>query len=558
MTDFSQSDWDENDAGNTGTSPNGVAGSYSPSSVAPIIRAIRGASKRSWVRANPIYTTTGTGAAYVLTYVAAPVAYQKGEIYRVFAHADNTGAATMNVNGLGAKSLLTQHGKALEAGMITAGSVIEFVFDATSFVLISNEKSKPTFLTTATIAASGANTATLNFSANSVVRAAAAANTAGGFSVTLRNANNAVVRTLTIPETGSMSLGSDTVWTSGNDGAGSTLDADLLDGQQGTYYLNAANLTGTLANARISGSYDGIDTLTANRIRLLSTSDASETSTAHGLQIGLDTGTNVIIDNNELMARNNGALSAFYINASALGIAADSVYVNDTANIVMHKGNDGAGSGFDADLLDGQQGTYYLSLTNATGTLPNARVSGAYDGITTLSMTGALTITNSAPSIIMSDTTSGSYNTRIIVDSNNWYLQKQADGATAWTTFMQFEMDTTNAYANGSQILTAANHAHLAIGTTAASAQSAIGINSALVGSLSAGIAANGIGSYAFAQRTGGTGGYALGATIAGSNLTPSSVGDQSGSLSGTWRCMGFITSGATAEGSRSLWLRIS
>jgi len=34
------------------------------------------------------------------------------------------------------------------------------------------------------------------------------------------------------------------------DGAGSGLDADLLDGQQGSYYLNAANMTGTFADAR--------------------------------------------------------------------------------------------------------------------------------------------------------------------------------------------------------------------------------------------------------------------------------------------------------------------
>ena len=37
-----------------------------------------------------------------------------------------------------------------------------------------------------------------------------------------------------------------TVWHAGNDGASSGLDADLLDGQQGSYYTNAANLTGTL------------------------------------------------------------------------------------------------------------------------------------------------------------------------------------------------------------------------------------------------------------------------------------------------------------------------
>lgn len=35
-----------------------------------------------------------------------------------------------------------------------------------------------------------------------------------------------------------------TIWHSGNDGAGSNLDADLLDGQQGSYYLDLANTTG--------------------------------------------------------------------------------------------------------------------------------------------------------------------------------------------------------------------------------------------------------------------------------------------------------------------------
>ena len=35
------------------------------------------------------------------------------------------------------------------------------------------------------------------------------------------------------------------VWTSGNDGSGTGLDADLLDGQEGSYYLNYNNLTGT-------------------------------------------------------------------------------------------------------------------------------------------------------------------------------------------------------------------------------------------------------------------------------------------------------------------------
>ena len=39
-----------------------------------------------------------------------------------------------------------------------------------------------------------------------------------------------------------------------NDGAGSALDADLLDGEHGSYYRDAGNLNaGTIPNARLSG-----------------------------------------------------------------------------------------------------------------------------------------------------------------------------------------------------------------------------------------------------------------------------------------------------------------
>ncbi|MDX3929090.1 MAG: hypothetical protein QHC90_25230 [Shinella sp.] len=84
---------------------------------------------------------------------------------------------------------------------------------------------------------------------------------------------------------------------------------------------------------------------------------------------------------------------------------------NDTATGFVHNGqtvwtagNDGAGSGLDADVLDGQQGSYYRDLANSTGTLPNARISGAYDGITTLGMSGLLTINTAGEAIRLNST----------------------------------------------------------------------------------------------------------------------------------------------------------
>lgn len=50
------------------------------------------------------------------------------------------------------------------------------------------------------------------------------------------------------------------------------------------------------------------------RLRITRTTDATLSSTGHGFQVGDTTGFNVICDNNEIMARNNGAASSFSIN----------------------------------------------------------------------------------------------------------------------------------------------------------------------------------------------------------------------------------------------------
>ncbi len=138
MTDLSQNDWKELDADNTQPSPNGVAGGYSPSSVAPIIRSIRGSLKRFYNQANPVYTSTGTGNAYVLTFEAAPAGYSKGIVYRFWAHATNNGASTLNINSLGARAIVSGFdGSPLIAGAIVSGRMVEVVYNGAAFELLS-------------------------------------------------------------------------------------------------------------------------------------------------------------------------------------------------------------------------------------------------------------------------------------------------------------------------------------------------------------------------------------------------------------------------------------
>jgi len=161
--------------------------------------------------------------------------------------------------------------------------------------------------------------------------------------------------------TGGVTVNGFSVWHPGNDGAGSTLDSDLLDGQHGSYYLSLSNSTGTLPDARLSGSYSGITQISLSRIRLSSTLDASPTSTGHAFQIGSDSGENLIIDSNEIMARDNGAGTSLYIQYGANCTTGD---FTKNGLPYWHPGNDGAGSAMDADTVDGLHASAFAKLAD--------------------------------------------------------------------------------------------------------------------------------------------------------------------------------------------------
>ena len=68
--------------------------------------------------------------------------------------------------------------------------------------------------------------------------------------------------------------------------------------------------TGLAENLRVDFS----GTTTTPKIRLTSTADASITSTEHGFQVGTTDSANIIADGNEIMARNNSAVSELNLN----------------------------------------------------------------------------------------------------------------------------------------------------------------------------------------------------------------------------------------------------
>ena len=97
---------------------------------------------------------------------------------------------------------------------------------------------------------SGTNNPYIRFKENSTDKALIGWHSDGYFKIT-NNEDSSTLRIKDLLEFSTDSSTFYTVWHAGNDGVSSGLDADLLDGQEGSYYTNATNLgSGTIPNGR--------------------------------------------------------------------------------------------------------------------------------------------------------------------------------------------------------------------------------------------------------------------------------------------------------------------
>ena len=99
----------------------------------------------------------GSDDAYTITLSPAPTSLVTGQRYHFQANTINTGAATLDINGLGAKAILKNHDVVLVDGDIEANQLITVIYDGTQFQMqsqLGNESS----------GGSGANTALSNLS----------------------------------------------------------------------------------------------------------------------------------------------------------------------------------------------------------------------------------------------------------------------------------------------------------------------------------------------------------------------------------------------------------
>ena len=159
------------------------------------------------------------------------------------------------------------------------------------------------------------------------------------------------------------------MWHSGNDGAGSGLDADTLDGSHASSFLTTS---GTAANSTLLNNLGAGSFLR---------SDANDTASGqytftkvndHAIKVGTIRGTVVGSQGGEYIQMYNrvnigspagwGSRSAPNYGLSVYGgadLATDTGSVTISGNTAWHAGNDGSGSTLDADLLDGLHGSSY-------------------------------------------------------------------------------------------------------------------------------------------------------------------------------------------------------
>ena len=83
----------------------------------------------------PYAQAVGSANAYTASLTPALTAYTEGVAIAVKINATNTGASTININGLGAKSIRDPRGNTLPAGKLTAGSIYTVRYNGTNFIL---------------------------------------------------------------------------------------------------------------------------------------------------------------------------------------------------------------------------------------------------------------------------------------------------------------------------------------------------------------------------------------------------------------------------------------
>ena len=130
MSDISQ--WATTAAGNdTGAPPDNAPEGMPPSGVNDVIREIQAAVARQYADTRGVVVTAGSGNNYTVASTTVHAALGDQGLLLFRADRANTGAATLNVDGLGARDL-RRNSNALVSGDIVANVIYAVAYNATT------------------------------------------------------------------------------------------------------------------------------------------------------------------------------------------------------------------------------------------------------------------------------------------------------------------------------------------------------------------------------------------------------------------------------------------
>ena len=131
--------WDKTAGNNNSAAPDGWPENMAPSGVNDSARENMAAAARLYADMNGTLTSGGAADAQTLTSNRTISAYAAGISFIFKAGFTNTGACTLNLNGIGAKAVKKKGGTALVAGDITVNEMIHVIYDGTDWDMVGVE-----------------------------------------------------------------------------------------------------------------------------------------------------------------------------------------------------------------------------------------------------------------------------------------------------------------------------------------------------------------------------------------------------------------------------------
>jgi hypothetical protein len=350
-------DWSKTAAsnGNSDAAINFQEG-QAPSTVNDSARSLmaRIAYWRDWFSGN--FTQSGSSNAYTMTSGESLSAYTAGMRFLWKPNADSTGAVTLNLDSIGAKKVYLPVGTQAGSGDIDADAVYDVVYQTTLDSSNGGFKIVGPSLDADLTTLAGLTVAADNFIVGNSGGTAWEVKTPANARTSLGLGTSATVNTGTSGATIPLLNGVNT-WASAQ-----TYSADIVWG---------SNIAGTSTGFAGSIGANPVASITSGGYVQL----WGSTSANPGRAVIGNASQTLVLDGS----------TAFTYNGSG----------------IWHAGNDGAGSGLDADTLDGVQGSDYATLTgtqtltNKTLTSPTVNsgaLSGTFTGAPTFS--GGVTLTS--------------------------------------------------------------------------------------------------------------------------------------------------------------------